>query len=259
MCLVSGAHPRSRGENTCQAGLPQNSRGSSPLTRGKPSLPIVTPTRPRLIPAHAGKTRSRAASARQSAAHPRSRGENSSSRSSRPSLTGSSPLTRGKLTHGKHPRVRGGLIPAHAGKTLVCDDGDADAWAHPRSRGENAFIADPGRERDGSSPLTRGKLVALAIRSGIPGPSPLTRGKHRRNARGGSRPGLIPAHAGKTGEVVAGFLDCWAHPRSRGENIAQTLGPGSLKGSSPLTRGKRLPAQRSRSRRGLIPAHAGKT
>ena len=50
-----------------------------------------------------------------------------------------------------------------------------------------------------------------------------------------------------------------AHPRSRGENVTQ-LAPGELSnGSSPLTRGKRRRGCSRTGRRGLIPAHAGKT
>ena len=50
-----------------------------------------------------------------------------------------------------------------------------------------------------------------------------------------------------------------AHPRSRGENL-RLYGLGAMnEGSSPLTRGKPRPTRASRSKRGLIPAHAGKT
>ena len=111
------AHPRSRGENTCQAGLPQNSRGSSPLTRGKLHARDQGPCHPGLIPAHAGKTPRRPPTRPPPAAHPRSRGENLHLVGTRLEDGGSSPLTRGKhrpLTASK-PMQR--LIPAHAGKT----------------------------------------------------------------------------------------------------------------------------------------------
>ena len=70
---------------------------------------------------------------------------------------------------------------------------------------------------------------------------------------------LIPAHAGKTRRHARTHAAHEAHPRSRGEN-----GPdaplGVLRaGSSPLTRGKPGQATDPRDRRGLIPAHAGKT
>ena len=50
------AHPRSRGENHLLRGQPTPPRGSSPLTRGKPSRQLADLARQRLIPAHAGKT-----------------------------------------------------------------------------------------------------------------------------------------------------------------------------------------------------------
>ena len=54
-------------------------------------------------------------------------------------------------------------------------------------------------------------------------------------------------------------LDRWAHPRSRGENPIDTESSDMKAGSSPLTRGKHRVAEITRERRGLIPAHAGKT
>ena len=51
----------------------------------------------------------------------------------------------------------------------------------------------------------------------------------------------------------------WAHPRSRGENVAARGDPAFAGGSSPLTRGKLDTVIRETNREGLIPAHAGKT
>ena len=50
-----------------------------------------------------------------------------------------------------------------------------------------------------------------------------------------------------------------AHPRSRGENNAQSVAAETGKGSSPLTRGKHLLWRLVSNRQRLIPAHAGKT
>ena len=52
---------------------------------------------------------------------------------------GSSPLTRGKLIDVLVGQTRSGLIPAHAGKTVVIEEARADLAAHPRSRGENTL------------------------------------------------------------------------------------------------------------------------
>ena len=91
------------------------------------------------------------------------------------------------------------------------------------------------------------------------GSSPLTRGKPQEMNQLADRGRLIPAHAGKTRTARRDACRAAAHPRSRGENGAGRCRDDDIRGSSPLTRGKR----RLRSRRGglprLIPAHAGKT
>ena len=115
---LSGAHPRSRGENPPDRRGPLASQGSSPLTRGKPPIGDRLRMRRRLIPAHAGKTPRSRSNARASPAHPRSRGENSTLGDDDGLPCGSSPLTRGKLRHGTEPAGQLRLIPAHAGKTL---------------------------------------------------------------------------------------------------------------------------------------------
>ena len=132
-----------------------------------------------------------------------------------------------------------GLIPAHAGKTCC------RAWiatrrgAHPRSRGENPRAGKPCALSMGSSPLTRGKRLFR-----------LDWVNRRR---------LIPAHAGKTSSSHCRHREVWAHPRSRGENQLWDPAPPHGGGSSPLTRGKPRADGRGHRRRGLIPAHAGKT
>ena len=111
--------------------------------------------------------------------------------------------------------------------------------AHPRSRGENFKCVDGWEDYDGSSPLTRGK------RGDAPACAALL--------------GLIPAHAGKTGDGEVGGEHGRAHPRSRGENAYQSRARDIFKGSSPLTRGKLGSHDDALRDRGLIPAHAGKT
>ena len=49
---------------------------------------------------------------------------------------GSSPLTRGKLGNHASERAEAGLIPAHAGKTLLAVIVPVPFRAHPRSRGK---------------------------------------------------------------------------------------------------------------------------
>ena len=131
---------------------------------------------------------------------------------------GSSPLTRGKLDCTLHRARCRGLIPAHAGKTTFDASRCSRIRAHPRSRGENPMSALASSSAWGSSPLTRGKpgqSLCIAV-----------------------RPGLIPAHAGKTRTRTSSTCLVRAHPRSRGENHASHLPRRPLPGSSPLTRGK---------------------
>ena len=92
----STAHPRSRGENSCESLIVSWVGGSSPLTRGKHSRPPRSQSTARLIPAHAGKTLRQTMEAQLNAAHPRSRGENGSDHVGFHPVGGSSPLTRGK-------------------------------------------------------------------------------------------------------------------------------------------------------------------
>ena len=91
------------------------------------------------------------------------------------------------------------------------------------------------------------------------GSSPLTRGKLRPHAEADQAPGLIPAHAGKTSRSPARAGTPRAHPRSRGENCVESPRQMTVKGSSPLTRGKRGDDALCLGDPGLIPAHAGKT
>ena len=236
---MSRAHPRSRGENQVAGSLASGKRGSSPLTRGKPTPATSSCPRPRLIPAHAGKTSCSSPSRPSTRAHPRSRGENEHVNGDRAEVGGSSPLTRGKR---RRNRIRGldpGLIPAHAGKTDFRPRGLDRGRAHPRSRGENDRRPCTDIPDQGSSPLTRGKL-----------------------AQGGERvlrEGLIPAHAGKTPTPTASPSTATAHPRSRGENSHTPCQSPERAGSSPLTRGKLNSVSLDDRGRGLIPAHAGKT
>ena len=93
------------------------SRGSSPLTRGKPVLAVLADRQERLIPAHAGKTAHAPVRAHTGRAHPRSRGENSATPTVKGEFKGSSPLTRGKHRRRRPDSAACRLIPAHAGKT----------------------------------------------------------------------------------------------------------------------------------------------
>ena len=233
------AHPRSRGENDPSCTDSLTIWGSSPLTRGKRGFAGRADKPTGLIPAHAGKTCFWSCLRAASRAHPRSRGENATMEDMQAAMQGSSPLTRGKHDEVAVDGSRGGLIPAHAGKTYRYRQTKRLSGAHPRSRGENRRTSGSSACRSGSSPLTRGKL----------GPS----GTEPQRVR------LIPAHAGKTVRGPHLRPDRWAHPRSRGENRATGSSAARQRGSSPLTRGKQRRRLVRRVGGGLIPAHAGKT
>ena len=145
---------------------------------------------------------------------------------------------------GKHYRSptyspRGGLIPAHAGKTRYQINERTPRGAHPRACGENS------------------RAVASASRA--PGSSPRMRGKQLLSCSMSVNTGLIPAHAGKTAFFLGEFNGCWAHPRACGENFVEVGKDWADVGSSPRMRGKPLIPLSSLSHTGLIPAHAGKT
>ena len=150
--------------------------------------------------------------------HPRSHGENVIDDGEARTGGDSSPLTRGKLRRGIRRFKKERLIPAHAGKTRRRTRTLAPCGAHPRSRGENIECRPECDADDGSSPLTRGKHLAIQVRLA---------------ARG-----LIPTHAGKTGWRSCHTCRGRAHPHSRGENHIKRSGVSQTTGSSPLTRGK---------------------
>ena len=253
------AHPRSRGENRLRLQPDALRAGSSPLTRGKRLGVPGRAAAARLIPAHAGKTNPNTRKKRICRAHPRSRGENGYLSVFRVTGLGSSPLTRGKpgLTYiGAHVR---GLIPAHAGKTSRAVRWQTSRTAHPRSRGENSRLVAADLICRGSSPLTRGKPHHQGHDRQAPGLIPAHAGKTGRDADATPVGGLIPAHAGKTAPQPQPSSAQSAHPRSRGENATVWSASSGYMGSSPLTRGKRAVLRLHAVRVRLIPAHAGKT
>ena len=233
------AHPRSRGENAAEETAVDIHLGSSPLARGKPQCSGGGGLCRGLIPARAGKTIVLSFFEVRGAAHPRSRGENEATAMATWSVQGSSPLARGKPSANSLPYLSRRLIPARAGKTPALAAKSPKCAAHPRSRGENGLIP-----------------RVLSVGGGS---SPLARGKPRRTRNDSVRPRLIPARAGKTCWLVVKLSECWAHPRSRGENFSGASESNSRCGSSPLARGKRREDRLTLTRLGLIPARAGKT
>ena len=85
------------------------------------------------------------------------------------------------------------------------------------------------------------------------------RGKQARKGGGKFRPGITPAHAGKTthtGRMTVKFKD---HPRACGENSRNRNGARQQVGSPPRMRGKHIELTMENGQKRITPAHAGKT
>ena len=74
-----------------------------------------------------------------------------------------------------------------------------------------------------------------------------------------ARPGITPAHAGKTRRQRGRRESGGDHPRACGENSHSVLPSASVLGSPPRIRGKHDAEGRARQVPGITPAHAGKT
>ena len=193
----------------------------------------------RIIPARAGSTGSSTRQGRRAGDHPRSRGEHHLGHLLLGLLLGSSPLTRGAPVPRCGGRLRGRIIPAHAGSTRRPQRRCSTGTDHPRSRGEHSGEVHRGDGGCGSSPLTRGART------------------HGHDASCSRR--IIPAHAGSTGIRMGHHPRHRDHPRSRGEHPTGAYVTESGRGSSPLTRGARNHGDECPPRTGIIPAHAGST
>ena len=152
---------------------------------------------------------------------------------------GSSPLTRGGLVYLVEVVGADGLIPAYAGRTILCSRPSRSYRAHPRLRGADYTTLDEVAHDVGSSPLTRGGLNREAI------------AEHMDR--------LIPAYAGRTLTPAGVISGGGAHPRLRGADRVSLVYESLREGSSPLTRGGLARLVNASARSGLIPAYAGRT
>ena len=94
---------------------------------------------------------------------------------------------------------------------------------------------------------------------GTMGSSPLARGLPPRTPRPGSTPGIIPARAGFTEQLVHDGQYRGDHPRSRGVYPPRRVSRIRRPGSSPLARGLQHGRTESGDWAGIIPARAGFT
>ncbi len=185
-------------------GIPiQTVLGSSPQARGGRKLKPYRPSDQRLIPAGAGRIFGPAHSIPARAAHPRRRGEDRTWYQFGAGLMGSSPQARGGLCCWVCVNSGDGLIPASAGRTSFRHTGQETPPAHPRRRGEDWSIHVFRAARRGSSPRARGGQSEFRD--------------------GGTAQRLIPASAGRTSYHPNPARSYWAHPRERGEDLADAL------------------------------------
>ena len=192
-----------------------------------------------ITPAHAGKTDLRRKAGREYRDHPRACGENGKRQGSYTGLRGSPPRMRGKRALTPHPAPLSGITPAHAGKTHALAHDLPLSWDHPRACGENPQPPTMPQATMGSPPRMRGKLVVY--RHGI------------------DLAGITPAHAGKTASTSPDHGREGDHPRACGENMRAGLHLIGGMGSPPRMRGKRRGRSAESKKRGITPAHAGKT
>ena len=171
-------HPRIRGEHRSRVTGLRSNQGSSPHTRGAPSLARPSALVLGIIPAYAGSTRPAAGRRAGIGDHPRIRGEHVRPRVTTTTSPGSSPHTRGAQQARMNGASITGIIPAYAGSTTARAASARSLWDHPRIRGEHYAFRLHGRPCRGSSPHTRGALAEAGV-------------GHRLT-------GIIPAYAGST-------------------------------------------------------------
>ena len=193
---------------------------------------------------------------------------------------GSSPHTRGARSDVQPSRPATGIIPAYAGSTRRVRGADRSWRDHPRIRGEHARPERARRHWRGSSPHTRGALVAeigdAADRRIIPAYAgstraelyevsvvadhPRIRGEHSdRGYPGCGGCGSSPHTRGARAAHLRADRCVSDHPRIRGEHHREGSGINMDLGSSPHTRGAPVGAGRALAPGGIIPAYAGST
>ena len=211
--------------------------GSSPLARGLRGMTALGGIVGRIIPARARFTDKIDDLLTKGKDHPRSRGVYTRQFGCAAHPIGSSPLARG--LHAGRPCVAGPprIIPARAGFTTRSDEAKHDSTDHPRSRGVYRRRPAAAQLLQGSSPLARGLLCAVA--------------------RGWRWSGIIPARAGFTLVDATLTYCCRDHPRSRGVYLTTSERSSPGVGSSPLARGLHMETTQQGDAGGIIPARAG--
>ena len=154
-------------------------------------------------------------------------------------LPGSSPHARGTLRFDISQITNFGIIPACAGNTLKMIIMTCMIWDHPRMRGEHG--------------------IKEYLKHGHEGSSPHARGTHGSNLKTDYLPGIIPACAGNTSDLIKRWATIRDHPRMRGEHFVSCGDLPLAQGSSPHARGTPTCRALALLNGGIIPACAGNT
>ena len=192
-------HPRACGAHVELAEGIVVEAGSSPRMRGSHSNLHQISTHLGIIPAHAGLTFFFRSARTCNRDHPRACGAHATATTGVKAVEGSSPRMRGSPTQHQSLREVSGIIPAHAGLTLVEDGKNRTLWDHPRACGAHAFCIANVNAGKGSSPRMRGsRCPCLACPLDV---------------------GIIPAHAGLTRSTTSTTSTMRDHPRACGAHL----------------------------------------
>ena len=187
------------GENSVSWSMTQRRKGSPPRVRGKPSIFLSIDIVSRITPACAGKTLYSHRCSAEAKDHPRVCGENLLLGFHHLCSPGSPPRVRGKRSVRRAISGKQRITPACAGKTGILTRSLVRSQDHPRVCGENLFISERVRNREGSPPRVRGKLRLYSCLE-----------NHLR---------ITPACAGKTFWLSCLSQERKDHPRVCGENF----------------------------------------
>ena len=234
-----GDHPRVCGEKCIPLTRGHGRQGSPPRMRGKVQLGEIDLQDIWITPAYAGKSGPCPDRVPPAGDHPRVCGEKSQSTSASPRALGSPPRMRGKGVKQSNSRIRMGITPAYAGKSLLKLLHHVGLRDHPRVCGEKAYSLVINGSEWGSPPRMRGK------------------GTKRCSSRRGGR--ITPAYAGKSKRIAPSSVLFGDHPRVCGEKSFAADPGRSAWGSPPRMRGKDVSHCELLPRAGITPAYAGKS
>ena len=147
--------------------------------RGKARPRTIWQKRSGITPAYAGKRASASPAPSVHWDHPRVCGEKGRITRGRTTHQGSPPRMRGKVYEYVHDKLRLGITPAYAGKSLQCLVLDGVVWDHPRVCGEKTKITNIIRRATGSPPRMRGKAGEVTPQAPCKRITPAYAGKSR--------------------------------------------------------------------------------